>query len=168
MPGREKPSPNASTLSRLTGYATGLASNELGCDRRLTAYASTQAHSSIEKAVRIAGLGSDNLRKVAVDGDYALRPDELARAIREAHVGRPTLAPEAAQALIQARREPPGLGFDLTERECLAGVPSRTEQIAFDLGMSEKTVKVHRARVMDKMKAKSLADLVRMAEKIGQ
>ena len=42
------------------------------------------------------------------------------------------------------------------------------KQIAFDLGLSEKTVKVHRARVMDKMKAKSLADLVRMAEKAGQ
>ena len=39
------------------------------------------------------------------------------------------------------------------------------KQIAFDLGMSEKTVKVHRARVMQKMKAASLADLVRMAEK---
>ncbi len=42
------------------------------------------------------------------------------------------------------------------------------KQIAFDLGLSEKTVKVHRARVMDKMKAKSLADLVRMAEKNSQ
>ena len=42
------------------------------------------------------------------------------------------------------------------------------KQIAFDLGMSEKTVKVHRARVMDKMRAKSLADLVRMAEKTSQ
>ena len=42
------------------------------------------------------------------------------------------------------------------------------KQIAFDLGLSEKTVKVHRARVMEKMKAKSLADLVRMAEKAGQ
>jgi len=40
------------------------------------------------------------------------------------------------------------------------------KQIAFDLGLSEKTVKVHRARVMDKMKAKSLADLVRMAERV--
>lgn len=42
------------------------------------------------------------------------------------------------------------------------------KQIAFDLGMSEKTVKVHRARVMQKMKAKSLANLVRMAEKVNQ
>jgi len=42
------------------------------------------------------------------------------------------------------------------------------KQIAFDLGMSEKTVKVHRARVMQKMKAESLADLVRMAEKVSQ
>lgn len=39
------------------------------------------------------------------------------------------------------------------------------KQIAFELGMSEKTVKVHRGRVMKKMEAASLADLVRMAEK---
>jgi RNA polymerase sigma factor (sigma-70 family) len=41
------------------------------------------------------------------------------------------------------------------------------KQIAFDLGISEKTVKVHRARVMEKMRADSLADLVRMAERCG-
>lgn len=39
------------------------------------------------------------------------------------------------------------------------------KQIALELGMSEKTVKVHRGRVMQKMEAASLADLVRMAEK---
>lgn len=39
------------------------------------------------------------------------------------------------------------------------------KQIALELGMSEKTVKVHRGRVMQKMQAASLADLVRMAEK---
>jgi FixJ family two-component response regulator len=41
------------------------------------------------------------------------------------------------------------------------------KQIAYELAVSEKTVKVHRARVVDKMKAESLASLVRMAEKIG-
>jgi FixJ family two-component response regulator len=41
------------------------------------------------------------------------------------------------------------------------------KQIADDLGMSEKTVKVHRSRVMQKMHAMSLVDLVRMADKVG-
>ncbi len=41
------------------------------------------------------------------------------------------------------------------------------KQIAFHLGTTEKTVKVHRARVMEKLGAQSLADLVRFAEKLG-
>jgi FixJ family two-component response regulator len=41
------------------------------------------------------------------------------------------------------------------------------KQIGFELGTKEKTVKVHRARVMKKMEAESLADLVRMAERLG-
>jgi FixJ family two-component response regulator len=41
------------------------------------------------------------------------------------------------------------------------------KQIAYDLGLSEKTVKVHRSRVMDKMQADSLAELVRLAYKVG-
>ncbi len=41
------------------------------------------------------------------------------------------------------------------------------KQIAFQLGTVEKTVKVHRARVMAKMGAQSLADLVRFADKLG-
>ena len=41
------------------------------------------------------------------------------------------------------------------------------KQVAFHLGISEKTVKVHRARVMEKIQVDSLAELVRLAEKIG-
>ena len=41
------------------------------------------------------------------------------------------------------------------------------KQIAFKLGISEKTVKVHRARVMEKMRAGSVAELVRLADRVG-
>jgi len=41
------------------------------------------------------------------------------------------------------------------------------KQVAAELGTSEKTIKAHRARVMQKMEAGSLADLVRMAEKLS-
>lgn len=41
------------------------------------------------------------------------------------------------------------------------------KQIAAELGASEKTIKVHRGQVMGKMKADSVADLVRIAEKLG-
>ena len=61
--------------------ATGFYSNRHGADGRLVAYASTQAHSSIEKAVGIAGLGRENLRLVTVDERFALRPDDLAAQI---------------------------------------------------------------------------------------
>lgn len=84
------------------------------------------------------------------------------------------------QALARADR-------DLVEREELDKIQRRLEsltprehevldlvvkgllnkQIAFELGTVEKTVKVHRARVMEKMAVQSLADLVRIAERVG-
>ena len=63
--------------------ATNFASNKRGCDGRLVAYTSTQAHSSIEKAVQIAGLGRDNLRLIEVDEKFAMRPDALAQRIQQ-------------------------------------------------------------------------------------
>ena len=61
--------------------ATKFISNAKGCDGRLVAYASSQTHSSIEKAVKIAGLGSDNLRVIEVDDTHAMRADALAAQI---------------------------------------------------------------------------------------
>ena len=63
--------------------ATAGAVNQRGVDRGLTVYASSQAHSSIEKAVRVAGLGSDALRLVEVDERYAMRAKELERVLED-------------------------------------------------------------------------------------
>ena len=69
--------------------ATRYAGNEKGLDGRLVAYASSQTHSSVEKAVKIAGLGRENLRVVEVDNRFAMRPDILIRKIEEdRHAGR--------------------------------------------------------------------------------
>ena len=73
-------SASSSTLTAVLAArerATGFSSNRIGNPGTLTMYASSQAHSSIEKAIRIAGLGSDSLRLVEVDGSYAMRPDRL-------------------------------------------------------------------------------------------
>jgi aromatic-L-amino-acid decarboxylase len=61
--------------------ATNFAGNERGCVGRLVAYTSSQAHSSIEKAVKIAGIGRQNLRLIDVDDRFAMRADLLAAQI---------------------------------------------------------------------------------------
>ncbi len=54
----------------------------LAGERRLRVYASPETHSSVDKAVRIAGIGQDNLVKVPTDGSWALDPEALDAAIR--------------------------------------------------------------------------------------
>ena len=56
--------------------ATGFKGNE-----RFTVYSSEQAHSSVDKAIRIAGIGTDALRKIGVDAQYAMLPEELEASI---------------------------------------------------------------------------------------
>jgi aromatic-L-amino-acid decarboxylase len=63
--------------------ATEYRSNETGVNAPLVAYASDQAHSSVEKGVRTAGIGSEHLRRVPVDDRFALRPAELERLVSE-------------------------------------------------------------------------------------
>ena len=97
--------------------------------------------------------------------------DELADAIRKAHKGRPTLAPEATQALIHATTQPRPLGHDLTarEREVLAlmvqGITN--PQIATELFVSRSTVKFHVSSILSKLGAASRTEAVAMALQHG-
>lgn len=65
--------------------ATNFATNQHGVDRNLIAYTSTQAHSSIEKAMMIAGLGREHLRLIDAPANsgcgFAMDPAALERAI---------------------------------------------------------------------------------------
>ena len=63
--------------------ATGFSSNEKGIEKKLTAYISTQTHSSIEKAIKIAGIGKENLRLIDVDEKFSMRPELLNKQIQE-------------------------------------------------------------------------------------
>jgi aromatic-L-amino-acid decarboxylase len=61
--------------------ATGYAVNQRGGTGQITAYCTAHTHSSVEKAMMIAGLGRENLRLVEADAAYAMRPEALAAAI---------------------------------------------------------------------------------------
>src|SRR3984957_13732923 len=64
-------------------HATNFSSNRQGCRGKLVAYTSAQAHSSIEKAVQIAGIGRENLRLIEVDERFAMNPQALSAAIQK-------------------------------------------------------------------------------------
>ncbi len=94
---------------------------------------------------------------------------ELAHAIRSAHHGRPTLAPEATQALIHAANQYglPVLGDDLTERErdvlalMVKGLDNHV--IADTLIVSRSTVKFHVSNILSKLHAASRTEAVAIA-----
>ncbi len=63
--------------------ATSFEVNQKGFDKTLRIYTSSHTHSSIEKGVKIAGFGRQNLVYVDVDENFALKPDMLQKAIAE-------------------------------------------------------------------------------------
>jgi NarL family two-component system response regulator LiaR len=93
--------------------------------------------------------------------------DELVGAIRAAHVGRPTLAPEAAHVLIQAAQNPLPAGSNLTsrEREILSLMVSglSNPEIADRLVVSRSTVKFHVSSILSKLGVSSRTQAVTLA-----
>lgn len=94
--------------------------------------------------------------------------EELANAIRAAYAGKPTLAPEAAQVLIQATRLPADrIGFDLTERErevlALMVQGLSNNDIAERLVVSRSTAKFHVSSILSKLGSTSRTEAVAVA-----
>lgn len=97
--------------------------------------------------------------------------DELARAIRAAHLGRATLSPEATQALVDAANQPPVPGQDLTEREravlALMVEGLNNTQIAGRLFVSPSTIKTHVSHILSKLGVASRSEAVALALRSG-
>lgn len=125
---------------------------------QVIALTSFQERALVEEALQ-AGAISYLLKNVSAN--------DLAEAIRAAHAGRTTLAPEAFQALVQAVGHEPALGQDLTprEREVLALMVEglKNPEIAKRLTISRSTAKAHVSNILSKLDAATRMEAISLA-----
>ena len=130
----------------------------LGKPVKIIALTSFHEQDLVQQALE-AGATSYLLKNVSAE--------ELAAAIRAAHRGRSILAPEATEALIQATRQRPGIGFDLTprERDVLALLVSGLSnlEISQQLSISIPTVKYHLTSIFAKLGARNRVEAATIA-----
>jgi two-component system, NarL family, response regulator LiaR len=145
----------------------GAAATDAICRRhphvQIIALTSFHEEDLVERALQAGAIGY-LLKNVSAQ--------ELAQAIRDAHAGRPTLAPEATQVLVQAaRRKPPPADRGLTERErevlSLLSEGLSNAEIAERLVISIATVKYHVSGILRKLGAGSRTEAVRRAWQEG-
>jgi len=144
-------------MPELDGLQLQTALNEKGC---ILPIIFLTGHGDISKSVQAMKQGAfDFLSKPAKDKD-------LLTAVRAAFERDSVVRQEQGKVSeIRARLDT----LTPREREVLEQVVSGklNKQIASDLGITEATVKMHRAHVMEKMKVQSVAELTRLAERCG-
>ena len=145
-------------MPEMSGAEATLAIRERCPGVRVIALTSFQDHELVQQALQ-AGAISYLLKNVSAN--------ELADAIRAAHSGRSTLAPEAAQALVQSAAQEPAPGHDLTarEREVLALMAQglTNPQIAESLVVSRATAKAHVSNILSKLGVSNRAEAIALA-----
>lgn len=129
---------------------------------RVIALTSFSHEDLVQRAIG-AGATSYIMKDVSIDA--------LARAIRDAHAGKSTLAREAAQALVSVTQRPPQPEYHLTSRErevlTLMTHGLNNSQIAHELTISRSTAKKHVSNILGKLNTASRTEAVARAIQHG-